>query len=343
MKRSNRTARFALGVLVVWALSALLPGGEVAAATKWAEPMPKVMSSYGGELGYQAPLWIAHNLKIFAKQGIQSEMIRIAGGSRSMATLLSNSTQVSQSSAVGAIQASLSGGDLVAVATSTNRPAMSVIAQPKSVKSPQDLAGKKIGLVGRGDMNEFVFLQALSRWRIDPKSVTLIGIPGSQMRLAAVAEGTIDATVLAPPFTFEADKLHLTTLMDFGSSSEPFPQSSLIVRKEFVSKNRDVLKRYLMAYAEAIHVIKTDPEATLPVMKQYMRTKDDGIAKRSYDYYSKLFSLPPLTDEKGIALVLDFLSSQPGVAGGRKLKAGDFVDNSLLVELQREGYFSRFQ
>src|SRR3974377_1147723 len=60
----------------------------------------KVTASYGGELGYQAPLWVAHDLKLFAKQGINSEPVRIAGGARSMSALLANATQVSQSAGV---------------------------------------------------------------------------------------------------------------------------------------------------------------------------------------------------------------------------------------------------
>lgn len=192
-------------------------------------------------------------------------------------------------------------------------------------------------------MNEFFFLNALKKWGVDPKTVTFVAIPGSQPRLVAVAAGTIDATVLGPPFTFEAEKLSLKTLMDFSGESEPFPQSGLVVRKEFLRSNRESVKRTLMAYAEAIHTIKVDPEKSLPIMKKYMRIHDDQITKRSYDYYSKLFSQPPLTEERGIALVLEFLSSQPGLATAKNAKPGDFFDSSLLMELQQEGYFSRLK
>ena len=68
-------------------------------------------------------------------------------------------------------------------------------------------------------------------------------------------------------------------------------------------------------------------------MKKYMRITDEVIAKRSYEYYSKLFSFPPLTDEKGIGVVLKFLATQPGGAGAKNAKAEEFFDNSLLQEL----------
>ena len=316
--------------------------GEIFAAGAPSQPT-SIFASYGGELGYQAPIWVAHELKLFAKQGIRTELVRIAGGSRSMQTLLSNSIQVSQSAGVAPIQVTLAGGDFVIIATSTNRPTVSILAHPKTVNKPQDLAGKTVGLVGRGEMNEFFFLNALKKWGVDPKRVTFIAIPGSQPRLTAVAAGTIDATILAPPFTFEAEKYHLKLLADFTSGSDPFPQSGLVVRKEYLRANRATVKRLLMAYAEAIHVIRTDPERTLPIMKKYMRIEDGGIARRSYDYYAKLFSQPPLTEEKGIGLVLEFLATQPGFASAKNARAADFFDNSLLIELQKERYFSHFE
>jgi ABC-type nitrate/sulfonate/bicarbonate transport system substrate-binding protein len=116
-----------------------------------------------------------------------------------------------------------------------------------------------------------------------------------------------------------------------------------VVRKELVRNNRDLVKRMLMAYVESIHLLKTDAEKSLPIMKKYMRITDDGIAKRSYEYYSKLFSMPPFTEDKGVGAVLKFLSTQPGSGNAKNAKAEDFFDNGLLQELQREGFFARFK
>jgi ABC-type nitrate/sulfonate/bicarbonate transport system substrate-binding protein len=204
----------------------------------------KITVGYGGELGYQAPIWIAHELKLFAKHSMTSELVRIAGGARSTAALLSDALQLSQSAGVAPVQANLAGGDLVIIATSTNRPTVSIVGQPKTVKKPQDLIGKKVGLVGLGEMNTFFFFNALERWGIDLKSVTILSIPGTQPRLAAIIAGAIDATVLAPPFSFEAEKYNLTQLANFATGTDPFPQSGLVVRKELLRGNRDLVKTH---------------------------------------------------------------------------------------------------
>ena len=74
-----------------------------------------------------------------------------------------------------------------------------------------------------------------------------------------------------------------------------------------------------------------------------MHIKDDAIAKRSYDYYSKLFSQPPLTEKEGIAVVLKFLAAQPAYPAVKNAKPEDFFDNSMLQELQREGFLARLK
>ena len=328
-------------LLSVYVCVELAGNGRICAAQS---PLVKIRASYGGELGYQAPLWVAYELKLFAKQGLDFDLIRIAGGSRSMAALLANATSVSQSAGVAPVQANLAGGDVVIVATSTNRPTVSIVAQPKTIKRPQDLVGKRVAVEGgRGGMDEFLFVSALERWGVDPKSIAFLAIAGSHSRILAVASGNIDVTIIAPPFTFEAEKMQLTTMADLTTSSEPFPQSGLVVRKEYLRSNRDTVKRILMAYAEAIHVLKTDAERSVVIMKKYMRVTDDVIAKRSYDYYAKVFSQPPLTEEKGIGVVLKFLATQPGFANAKNSRVEEFFDNSLLLELQREGYFARFK
>jgi len=41
--------------------------------------------------------------------------------------------------------------------------------------------------------------------------------------------------------------------------------------------------------------------------------------------------------------VLKFLATQAGMANAKNAKAEDFFDNTVVQELQREGFFSRFK
>ena len=58
-----------------------------------------------------------------------------------------------------------------------------------------------------------------------------------------------------------------------GKMSSNFTQSSLYVKGSALRENRDRVKRFLRAYAEAIHTIKTDRERTMKVFAHRMRSK----------------------------------------------------------------------
>ena len=60
-------------------------------------------------------------------------------------------------------------------------------------------------------------------------------------------------------------------------------------------------------------------------MKKYTRITDDAIAKRSYEYYSKLFSQPPLTEEKGVGVVLKFLADSSRHGKREECQGGRFL------------------
>jgi hypothetical protein len=52
-------------------------------------------------------------------------------------------------------------------------------------------------------------------------------------------------------------------------------------------------------------------------------------------------SFPPYTDLSGVQAVLDFLSRSRPEAKNRK--AQEYVDEGILKELEREGFFSALQ
>jgi len=53
----------------------------------------KIVVDYGGVSGFQGASWVAKDLRIFDKYGLDADVIMITGGARSVATLLSGSSQ----------------------------------------------------------------------------------------------------------------------------------------------------------------------------------------------------------------------------------------------------------
>ena len=126
-------------------------------------------------------------------------------------------------------------------------------------------------------------------------------------RMGALMAGRIDATILSPPHLTIAMKAGYRVLADMGDMSTNFTQSSLYVKGSALKEHRDRVKRFLRAYGEAIHVIKTDRERTMKIFAKRMRVDDPETVKSTYEYFAPRFSLPPRVNLEGVRDTLQFL------------------------------------
>ncbi len=248
----------------------------------------KIVVDYGGVSGFQGATWVAKDLKIFDKQGLDVDVIMITGGARSVATLLSGSTQFGTGSATAPLLATARGSDIKIIAASYNKFPYAFIAKP-DIRSPKDLRGKKISILNYGGSNDLALQLALKEWSIRQQEVIVIIGGDAPTRLAALLTGAIDATILSPPQLTKAVQAGYRVLADMGDMSANFTQSSLYLKGSSLRENRDRAKRFLRAYAEAAHVIKTDRERTSKVFATRMRIEEPDILKSTYDYFAPRF------------------------------------------------------
>jgi len=299
----------------------------------------KIVVDYGGVSGFQGATWVAKDLKIFDKNGLDVDVIMITGGARSVATLLSGSTQFGTGSATAPLLATARGYDIKIIAASYNKFPYAFIAKP-DIRSPKDLRGKKISILNYGGSNDLALQLALKEWGIKQQEVTVIIGSDAPTRLAALMTGSIDATILSPPQLTKAVQAGYPVLADMGDMSANFTQSSLYLKGSSLRENRDRAKRFLRAYAEAVHVIKTDRERTSRVFATRMRIEEPEILKSTYDYFAPRFSFPPRVDLSGVRDTLRFYAEQQNPELKNRTPE-EFVDRSLLDELEKEGFFKK--
>ena len=296
----------------------------------------KVVADFGGVSGFQSASWIAKDLKLFEKHGLNVDLVMITGGARSVAALLSGSTQFATGSGTAPLQAFARGSDVTILAASYNKFPYSFVVKPE-IRSPKDLRGKKIGILNFGGSNDIALQLALKEWGIKQQEVNVMIGGDAPTRLLSLTVGAMDATILSPPHLTMAVKAGYRVLADMGEMRANFSQSTLYVRRGYLRENRDVVKRFVKAYSEAVHVIKTDRERTMKVFARRMRLDDAEILRETYDYYAPRFSSPPRVNMQGIKDTLDFYAETSPEMKGRKPE--EFVDPSLLDELEKEGFF----
>ncbi len=179
--------KFAIGFAVL--ICAFLP--SLTAGQSCAAELTLSHAGYGGIAGYQLPLWVNKEAGISKKYGIELEPLLISGGALNMQALLAGSIQMSQNSASAAIQSALRGAPVALVATLENRMPLQIISRPE-IKTPQQLVGKKIGILRFGGSNDTGVQWALRAWKIDPRQVTILQSGATNARMTALMLGHID-------------------------------------------------------------------------------------------------------------------------------------------------------
>ncbi|HEX5019736.1 MAG TPA: ABC transporter substrate-binding protein, partial [Candidatus Binatia bacterium] len=226
------------------------------------------MIGYAGFAGFQASMWAVKDLGLLKKYGLEGEAVLVPGTSRQIQALVGDSIQFAHVDAAGHIRAVMRGADIVMVGASLNKFPFSLVTV-KEIRKPADLIGKKIGIVGFGGANDLAVTLLLREWKIPRDKVTVLQAGGGANRLVALSTKALDATVLSHPELGEALRMGMNELGNLNEfKSADYPMSAVAVRRSFITQNRNTVKRFMMAYAEATYQFMNDPAKGVSVLKQ---------------------------------------------------------------------------
>jgi NitT/TauT family transport system substrate-binding protein len=295
----------------------------------------KIRIAYSAISGVQLPLWVAQDKGLFKRHGLDTDLLYIGGGSVVVQAMLGGEVQFARASAPGIVQASLRGADLVMIANTVNTLVYSVMTRP-DVKTPEDLRGKKFGVTRLGGGTDFVVALLSKKWGFQRgKDFTVFQTGGMPQLLTAVQTGIVDAGIISPPSNLQGLKLGLKELVDVSDLGIIFVNSPLSTRRSFIKNHRDVVLRTLRAYCEGIQQGRTDKDSAIKILARNARVEDPEILQELYRIYgSRHLERIPYVKAEGLEEILSTMGKEAANA-----KAAEFVDNSLLKELEQQGMF----
>jgi ABC-type nitrate/sulfonate/bicarbonate transport system substrate-binding protein len=301
--------------------------------------------SFASVSGTRAPLWIANDLKLFEKYGLDGNLIYIASGVTSVNALLGGSVDIIAASGSSAVAAAARGAPLVIIA-SLGHIAYKLIAHP-SITSIQGLKGKIIGSSRIGAGSDFALQRLLPKLGLIPgKDVTLLptGISESDRRLLLLMQGKIDATLGTEDNLLQlaARGMKFSVLADFYDSGVYTTGSDIATSRQLLKQKPQQLKAFLMALSEGIWLGRTNKELTMRIYRKYLKIQDPKLLESMHKNYL-LGSIPvkPYPKEEALQNDIEDLSrTYPDLKGK---KAADFLDLSLLKSMEEEGFFKRLQ
>ncbi|HEX9443148.1 MAG TPA: ABC transporter substrate-binding protein [Candidatus Binatia bacterium] len=299
--------------------------------------------SYASVSGTRAPLWIAKDLGLFDKYGLDGNLVYIASGVTSVNALLGGSVHVIAASGSSAIGAAARGAPVVIMA-SLGAIAYKLIALP-SITSLQGLKGKVIGSSRFGAGSDYALRRLLPKLGLTPgKDVQLIptGISESDRRIGIMLQGRIDATIATVDniLQLELQGQKVSVLADLLEQGVYTTGSDISTSRAFMKDKRRQLKGFLMGMTEAIKLGRGNKELTFRIYRKYMHVEDLRLLESMHKNYL-LGTIPqkPFPREEALQNDIEDLSFTYPTLKGRRIE--EFTDLSLVKELENEGFFTR--
>ncbi|HEX2226722.1 MAG TPA: ABC transporter substrate-binding protein [Candidatus Binatia bacterium] len=295
-----------------------------------------VRVAYSAISGAMSPLWVAQEGGYFRREGLDVELLYIGGGSLLIQSMLSGDVPFAYGPSVPVINASLRGANLVLIGNTGNSLVFSIMSRPE-IKQAVDLKGKRVGVTRLGGSTDWALDAALKHCGLERRDISVVQTGGMPEGLAGLIAGAFGAVVLSPPSNFRATRAGMHELVDVGQLNIVFPNTPLSTTESFIKSNRDVVLQFLRGFSGGLHRLRADKEFSMKVLSKYTKVTDAETLGQLHQTYGVRYSGDPIPYVRPEG-VEEILKKIPGKEAA-DAKPAEFIDNSLLKELEQGGWF----
>jgi ABC-type nitrate/sulfonate/bicarbonate transport system substrate-binding protein len=321
-----------LETLVLVLLAGLL---AVVENSVFAQSLQKSVAMIGARSGASWPLWIAKDARLYAKYGLDVELV-YAVHPAPIAAVITGQAAMTSSGSDPALLAASKDPSLVVLGGFMNKGSFAMIGS-KNAADMKQLAGKKIGIGRVGDPPYHMAVSLLRKFGYTPRDVQWVSIGvDAATRAAALQSGQVDAALITAPAYFRLQSIGLPVLAVLLDHNDIYISTYYLFRRDALTKERPLALAYIKAHAEAIRRFYEDKSVATETMIKYGGARDIEDAGRVYDLFKNARVLEPIP--YALKGSIDAVVERQG----QDLKGADLnkmIDNSLVDQLVREKYF----
>jgi len=326
-------SRWKLTELSVAGLFALLSYLSLVCEVSSAEGLA-LRGVYNALGGTMAPVWVAQDLGLFTKYGLQHSLNYLAA-TTAVQAIVGGTEDIGLVGNQG-IDVALEGADTVYIASTASRFIFHMYGDP-AINSVADLKGKVFAATQPAASSDYAGRMLLRRYGLIPdKDVKILYAGSSPAVLTTLKSGNASAAVMSAPVTFQAQELGLKHILNVTDLNIPFIFVGVVATRKLIQQKPDAIIRYLRAYTEAISIIHRDKETTLKSIGKFMKTDNRRLLEAVYEEHEPVFQRLPLITKEVVQAVLDVVKSPRGT----QAKPEDFFDNSFLQKLEASGFIA---
>ena len=275
---------------------------EIALAVTFALIVASDLSAKDINLGWSGqgswstlPYIVAGERGFFEKEGLRVRLITFRGTNLMLTALLAG--ELDYATILPFLTGASARGLPVKILAAVTKSSSYVIISRPEINNIKGLKGKKISINSFGSSADYAAYAAVSRSGLDPnRDVTILPIGGgSPERFAALASGSVDATVVTSPSEYAAEKQGLRVLVsaDELSTLVRIPLTGIGATQKKMEKDPDEIVRLLRALRSATLLLLEKPEYSLSLFDRILRVQPP-LADKLYKLYRDQYN-PELT------------------------------------------------
>jgi NitT/TauT family transport system substrate-binding protein len=287
-------------------------------------------------------LWAAQEQGLFAKQGIDAQLILIRGGSTLVASLVTGEIQMAFTSGVSVLGAAAQGVDLKMLTSISSRVSWKLVANPQ-IKTAADLRGKRFGVQSIVGSTWMYAMLALEQLGLDPKRDNISFLPiGDPVTIGHSLEaGRIDAAVLDPPLSRRLTSKGFSQLVDLAKTNASFPGLGVGVTRSYLDQQPATLEKVVTAVTEGLAFVQlpANKPVVVKILMKHLRVSDPAVAEDGYQDHVSTLNRKPYPSLDGLRSAQRLMAQQnPKIAA---LKLDDLVDARFVRKLDESGVIDR--
>jgi NitT/TauT family transport system substrate-binding protein len=240
---------------------------------------------------------VAQGKGFFDKEGIKVKEELLGGSSTAFAALQSGSVQFVCASSSALLNAKVKGVPLEAVASLDYGVSLQLAASNDWITShhvaldqPADsvmksLTGATLGVISTTDKNYYKALEQAAG--VDPGKFKEITFKTQSAALAALQHGQIDAFLLSPPISYQAQEQGSAKIISTLHSIPELAKMTydiLVVASDYAKAHPDVVKSVTTAMAMADNAMAKDPNSVLSIEKKHYPSLSEDVLLQSLKY-----------------------------------------------------------
>jgi ABC-type nitrate/sulfonate/bicarbonate transport system substrate-binding protein len=297
----------------------------------------KLQSAYSTIAVGQSLIWVTKEAGIFKENGLDVQLLFIGSSTIVTQAIIGANVPIAILSGSTAMTSTLSGSDLVILGSTKKDPAQAFLVASKEITGAAQLRGKKLGVSRLGASSDFLLRYLLKKTGLSPeKDVTIVQVGSSPVRMAALANGSIDGTALTFEEMLVAKKLGFNILLDITTLGIEGLNSDMVTTRKFIRDSRDTVQRFVKAMVKGASFYAKNKKFSMEVIAKYTKSRDMEKIENGYDYNARVYLKKPYPAMGGIQLALEEIGEKNPAA--KTAKPEQFIDISFVKELDESGY-----